>query len=184
MMGIAYSLGLILRRSATIKANVPNDPAAELMYYLNCIYGLFSLPGNEEIERLRKYKKYKTLTHEDRDALLQHCMEASPDKLLNNCLFQDDSLCYKFSNEFYKVESVDTRRFVTGEVFIGEKQWQVTKIMAFKIKWLKSFWFNAMNDLIARQEIEKVQRNKKSAWCFFCEKRENEEDEESGEAYA
>ena len=174
--------GVKLRRTG-IKVKVPYDPVAECMYYLNCMCSVLTIPKSEEIEKLRKYKKYKSLTHDDRDALLRHCIRLNPDVLLDKVIFQDDLLCCDSRNEFYELSTWTGRSAVSDSFVFEESSWTVSDIMTFKMEWLRNFWLSAMTELIDRQEHDKIQMNRKSAWCYYCDsgvvEETNEESDES-----
>lgn len=68
--------------------NVPNDPVAKLMYYLNCMCSVLQLDDDPDINALRNYNNYYQLSHIDRNVLVNLCMLLNPRNLLNRCIFQ------------------------------------------------------------------------------------------------
>jgi len=52
------------------------------------------------------------------------------------------------------------------------------------MEWLRNFWFDAMTELIDRQENEKIQMNRKSAWCYYCDSGDVEANEQTDESTA
>lgn len=171
-------MGNVIMRRTTIRAHVDDNPTAYLMYYLDCVCNVLRLNDNEDIQRLRKYNEYKNLTHDDRDSLLKFCMSLNPGMLLNNCIFQSDAYCVEFSAEFYALESHEGRQFCINSVIAEEREREISKIMTFKMRWLKEHWLEPMLALIAQQETEKVRMNRKSAWCFCFEHGEANEPEQ------
>ncbi|KAH3770170.1 hypothetical protein DPMN_171453 [Dreissena polymorpha] len=49
-------------------------------------------------------------------------------------------MCGDSSNEFYEIEAVRSNLLVAGSVVIGGRSRRVTKIMTFKMSWLKNNW--------------------------------------------
>ena len=141
-------------RKTGVKVNVANDPKAKLMYYLDCICTVLKLDDQPEINRLRQYANYNSLSQSDTNLLVNICLLLKPDILLNKCIFQEDSLCGEFSNEFFNLETVSKNLLVADSVMIGGHQKKVTKIMAFKRSWLQTNWTNPMRILQERRDRE------------------------------
>ena len=143
-------------KDTSSKANVPNNPTARLMYYLNCLCSVLKLDDDQDINRLRRYENY-FLSRGDRDLLIQLCILLKPDVLLNKCIFQDDRLCGDMLNKFYDLEQVRDSLFIAGNIMIGGQNRRVTKIMAFKMSWLNYYWTQPMKELLERQRQESLE---------------------------
>ena len=70
---------------------------------------------------------------------------------------------------------------MSDSFYFEENSWRISKIMTFKMEWLRNFWFDAMTELIDRQENEKIQMNRKSAWCYYCDSGDVEANEQTDE---
>jgi len=152
------------------RVTVPNDPVAKLMYYLNCMCTVLRMNQNPDMDRLRRYEDYYTLTHTDRNVLINLCLLLKPDVLLNKCIFQNDALCKDMGNKFYDLESVQNNFFVAGSVMIGGRHTQVTKIMTFTMSWLQKNWTRPMQEVIDRQARERqamLQQPRRGAMCVI-----------------
>lgn len=143
-------------KDTSTAATIPDDPVAKLMYYLNCMCTVLKLDDNDDINRLRRYDEYAWLSHTDRNVLIHLCYLLKPDVLLNKCIFQDDALCGNMGNRFFELHTVRDQFLVAGSVMIGGQQTRVTKIMTFKMVWLRNNWTNPMQAVIARQQREKL----------------------------
>jgi hypothetical protein len=143
-------------KDISTRATVPNDPKAKLMYYLNCMCTVLKLDDDDDINRLRRYNNYYTLNRTDTSVLLHLCILLKPDVLLNKCIFQNDRLCGDMGNKFYDLETVRNSLLVAGSVMIGGRQKRVTKIMTFKMTWLRANWVNPMQVLLQRQRQERA----------------------------
>lgn len=144
-------------KAASTPVTVPNNPTAKLMYYLDCMCSVLRLDDDADINRLRRYDQYLCLNHTDRNVLVHLCYLLSPNLLLNKCIFQDDTLCGDRPNKFYNLETVRDTLLFAGSVMIGGQQKRVTKIMTFKISWLRRNWEQPMQKLIDRQARERRQ---------------------------
>lgn len=143
-----------LKQTGT-SASVPDSPTARLMYYLDCICSVLKLDDDEDISRLRNYNQYSYLSNPDKNLLIHMCYLLSPDTLLDKCIFQCDSLCGDSTNEFYDLETLRNTLVVAGSVMIGGRQKRVTKIMTFKMSWLRRYWEQPMKELTERQERQR-----------------------------
>ncbi|KAH3770168.1 hypothetical protein DPMN_171451 [Dreissena polymorpha] len=64
-------------------------------------------------------------------------------------------MCGHMDNEFYEIEAVRNSLLVAGSE-IGGRSRRVSKIMAFKMPWLKEHWMNPMQELIKEQERKRA----------------------------
>lgn len=148
-------------RETSQSANVPNDPKAKLMYYLNSVCSVLKLDDDPDINRLRRYENYYMLSYSDVSVLISLCLLLKPDVLLNKCIFQNDALCGDSQNKFYSLETVRHNLLVAGSVMIGGQNKQVTNIMTFKMSWLRNNWANPIQILIERQRQEREERQRR-----------------------
>ena len=157
-------------KDTTQRVTVPADPRAKLMYYLDCMCTVLKLDDDDDINRLRRFNNYYTLTRTDTNVLLHLCILLKPDVLLNKCIFQNDRLCGGMGNKFYDLETVRNNLLVAGSIMIGGRQKQVTKIMTFTMPWLRYYWTNPMQVLIERQRQERaaaLRRQQTSNTCII-----------------
>jgi hypothetical protein len=157
-------------KDITRTVTIPGDPKAKLMYYLDCMCTVLELDDDDDINRLRDYNNYSTLTRTDTSVLLHLCILLKPDELMNKCIFQNDSLCGDLGNKFYDLETVRNSLLVAGSVLIGGQQKRVTKIMTFKMTWLRTYWSNPIQVLIERQRQERevaIRQQQRSESCVI-----------------
>lgn len=143
-------------KDTTEKATIPNNPTAKLMYYLDCMCTVLKYDDEPTMNRLRRYQNY-FLTRQERDLLIQLCIVLKPDVLLNKCIFQEDALCGDMGNKFYDLEQVRNNLLIAGSVMIGGQNRRVTKIMTFKMDWLRRNWQEPIQELLARQRQERME---------------------------
>ncbi|XP_052270718.1 uncharacterized protein LOC127871642 [Dreissena polymorpha] len=111
----------------------------------------------EELKRLARFWTYRSLSESDTDLLILLCLALKPDILMNKCIFLDDEMCGYMDNEFYEIEAVKNSLLVAGSVMIRGRSRRVSKIMTFKMPWLKEHWMNPMKELIEEQERKRAQ---------------------------
>jgi hypothetical protein len=73
-------------------------------------------------------------------------------------------------NKFYDLEAVRHNLLIAGSVMIGGQNKQVTKIMTFKMSWLRNNWTNPMQILLERQRQERaaaLRRQQTSEACVI-----------------
>ena len=103
--GLAAHMGRlqISVKDTTVKATVPDDPIARLMYYFNCVCTCVEPDSSDTIKRLRDYDNYHRLTSEERAQLLVLVLALSPDKLIGT-IFHPSNDCGEFTNAFLELE--------------------------------------------------------------------------------
>jgi hypothetical protein len=143
-------------RSIGNSVTVPNDPRARLMYYLNCICFVLEIDDDSNIQRLRDFNSYYSIsTVGEKRALIYCCGLLSPDILEGKCIFNQEGLPDS-SNKFLELSKVQTSLAVTSNILIGGQIRRVTKIMLYEMQWLRAYYLNPLRDLI--QEIETPRR--------------------------
>ena len=143
-------------KPTSVSATVPNNPTAKLMYYLKCMCTVLKYDDEPTVNRLCRYQNY-FITRQERDLLIQLCILLKPDVLLNKCIFQEDALCGDSSNKFYDLEQVRNSLMIAGSVMIGGQNRRVTKIMTFKMSWVRTNWQEPIQELLERQRQERLE---------------------------
>jgi hypothetical protein len=129
-------------------AQVPDDPTAKLMYYLNSICTILDLDDTDsDLRVLRDYAHYFQLSAYGRTRLITLCLMLSPDTLINKCIFQSDAMCGNMANKFYELAAVRHQFFVAGNILVGGRNRRVQKIMCFKMSWLNNNYFVPLRTL-------------------------------------
>lgn len=132
-------------RDTTVGVTVPNDPIAKLMYYFNSVCSCVEPDEDATIRRLRNYSNYRSLSDEDKAALLVLCLALSPDKLVGSLLFPvEDSTRFQRTNAFFELSAVRTQLVVAESVIVGGQQRRVRKIMMFKKIWLETYYLKPL----------------------------------------
>ena len=138
-------------KDTTKIANVPDNPKAKLMYYLQCVSCVLDLKDNQHINRLTRYGRYNSLDDDDTDILLTLIILFSPDELIGKVFLPCEDT-ESTANEFYEINSVSHLLAATSNVVIGGQTRRVLKIMLFKMIWMEIYYFKplvAFQDRIA-----------------------------------
>jgi hypothetical protein len=129
---------------------VPNNDVARLMYYLNCVCVAIDCNHDPDIQRFTSYQNWSYLSIEEQKALLVVCYACSPDVLDDRVFFHSEALCGDSTNEFYTVNQVRNRIVAAESIIIAGQVRQVNKIMTYKMQWMKTYYFDPMQRLVAR----------------------------------
>lgn len=142
-------------------ANVPENPRAKLMYYLNCVCSALQLDSSDtrNIARLRNYQNYSSLTEEEKSELLVLCAMLSPDVLLNKVFFQNDQMCGDSSNKFYDLVTVSNQLVVSSSIVIGGQTKNISNIMTFKMYWLRTYYLEPIQALA--RELDEAEESRR-----------------------
>ena len=132
---------------------VPENPTAKLMYYLDSICYVLNIEKTERnIRKLRDYQNYRRLNAEEIDQLVLLCVLFSPDVLLGKCIFPDEEMCGMDMNKFYELSAVSHRFLVTEEIVVGGQTRRVQKILFFRDIWLECFYLDPIKQYQSRIE--------------------------------
>jgi hypothetical protein len=139
---------------------VPNDSRAKLMYYLSCICSILDLDENSELQRFRRFQNYSSIySREDKQRLLACCALLRPDLLEGKCIIHHEGL--ESSNEFIEVSKVNKTFAFTSNIIIGGQRKQVTKIMLYKMQWLRNNYLNPLSTLAEELEDSNPARSRR-----------------------
>jgi len=129
---------------------VPNNDVAHLMYYLNCVCVAIDCNHDPDIQRFTSYQNWSYLSIEEQKALLVVCYTCSPDVLNDRVFFHSDALCGDYNNEFFTINQVRNQLLAAESIIIAGQVREVNKIMTYKMQWMKTYYFDPMERLVAR----------------------------------
>ncbi|KAL3847857.1 hypothetical protein ACJMK2_018748 [Sinanodonta woodiana] len=148
----------VIGRSVT----VPDDPRAQLMYYLDCMCTVVDLTNTSpNLQRLRNYENY-SLTSDEKERLIILCVLLDPDEFIDKCIFQNDAMCLNSRNKFYEITQVNNHLLAAGNVIIGGRNRRVNKIMAFKMSWIQDYYYTPLNILL---QLRPMRRHNNATAC-------------------
>ena len=146
--GLAAHMGRlqISVRDTSVRATVPNDPIARLMYYFHCVCSCVEPDSSDTIRRLRDYANYHRLTSEERAQLLILVLALSPDKLIGT-IFHPSNDCGDASNVFLELSAVKTDLVVTDSLLVGGQRKQIRSIMKFEKSWIEKNYLEPLQEI-------------------------------------
>ena len=113
-----------------------------MSYYLRCVCACIEADDDHEINRLKNWENYTSLTDEEETKLFVLCLALSPDKLIGAVFLPTEDI--DSPNQFYELSAVNTRMVVTESILVGGQQKRVRKIMMFKKSWLETYYLEPM----------------------------------------
>jgi hypothetical protein len=149
-MALVFMSNDISAERTGVTINVPNNDAARLMYYLECVCTSINCNDDPDIQRFTKYNNWAYLSIDDQAVLVILCYRFSPDVFDNRVFFQNDALCGDRLNEFYTINQIRNQVLATESIIIAGQVRQVNKIMTYKMAWMKTYYFDPMQRLVAR----------------------------------
>lgn len=125
---------------------IPDNDVARCMYYLSCVCAVIE---NDEssIRRYTDYRNYSRLSDDDIEIVYKLCLTLSPDEFEDKVFFESDALCGSSGNNFYEINQVRNRLGVVGSIIIAGRTRQVTKIMTYKMSWMRTNYIGPMSRL-------------------------------------
>ena len=146
---------------------VPRNDLATLMYYLHCICAVIQY---DEPNKLTNYQRYYDLNKEEENAVYALA------KVLNPKIFIDAKVIVinpnlvpqGYSNEFYRITDDRVGFHVNQEIVIGERVVRVLKIMACKDSWLNTNYYEPLERLSYRYNLERKQNDGDGSCCKKC----------------
>ena len=147
-------------RAFGTQANVPKNPIANLMYYLNCVATVIDY--HDPI--LTDYHNYDLLSDEELLAVYTLATLLNPQLFIEAGIFiVDQSLLLDFENQFYEISDETIGIHVNSEIIIGGKTVKVLKVMACNENWLVISYYrpmNQINTLIREKERERERESR------------------------
>ncbi|KAL4216332.1 hypothetical protein ACF0H5_024059 [Mactra antiquata] len=143
---------------------VADDMKARLMYYVHSICSVLDLSTIPNIERLKKYYRYNSLTDQEKLELYVLCDTLSPSLLNNKVIFQDDRLCGYDENKFLRLNVARHNLLISESIVLGGKRVAVKKIMAYKKTWLDWCYNIPIQELrrVVARQLEEVERARRA----------------------
>lgn len=134
--------------------NVPNNPTARCMYYLNCVSVVLDLEDIDEINYLTDYQRYWRLSLSAKKLLLRLCMLFEIDVLDGKVFFEENDL--NTLNNFYELGQTEYRLSATSRIVVAGVNRKVLKIMLYRRYWIIKNFYNAVKDLTDEIRIEEL----------------------------
>jgi hypothetical protein len=116
---------------------------------------------DEDIRRFTNYANWMWLSDEEQKLLLVLCYTFSPDVFDGKVFFNIEELCVDSSNEFYEISQVRQQLVAVESIIIAGRARHVTKIMTFKMSWMRTYYLEPMQRL-ARQFAAQSSRHQSS----------------------
>jgi hypothetical protein len=163
-------------KDITVKADIPQNATARLLYYLNCVNTIIKLVelNIDEVDYtfvswVNDYKNCLpfTMTNQAKQKILRIARLFSPNILEDKIFFRTTNLNGDLNNRFYEINSSEITVAATDEVVIGGAKKKIHKIMLYKSDWLQTYYFNAIRDL--ERELGQLTRtNTQFIGLFVC----------------
>ena len=133
------------------KVNVPNNPFAILMYYLNCVNVVIQYEENT----LTDYNNYHLLNTDQLAIVYALAKLLNPQLLIKANIFINDPrlVIGNADNQFYKITDETIGVHVNQEIMIGGKYIKVLNVMACNDRWLSTCYYTPF------REIDAILRN-------------------------
>lgn len=131
-------------RDIGIPCEVPDNPFAELAYYLGCVAKCLDI--REELGKLADYTQYRWFTLDDKKRLVSLAILLSPDKLIDKCWFPSADI--DRLNDFYELTRMQNNIMFTSSIQIGMQSRRVAKIMLFQQRWLNNYYTQPLRTAI------------------------------------
>ena len=101
---------------------------ARLMYYFNCVCHVIQYKDTD-VNRLRDFKNWSSLSSEELRLLFALCATLSPDVFNDKVFFHSDALCGNDANKFFEINQVSNQLLAVDSIIIAGQQYRVNKIM-------------------------------------------------------
>ena len=149
---------------------IPRNDLARLMYYLNCISAVIQY---DEQNKLIDYQRYYDLNKEEENAVYALAIVLNPKIFIDAkvVVINPNLVPEGYNNEFYRITDDRVGFHVNEEIVIGERVVRVLKIMACNVSWLNTYYYEPLERLSYRANLEKKQNDGsccKKCCCWLC----------------
>ena len=134
----------------SVRASVPDNDIARLMYYLKCVSSVLK---NNGLSQYTNYNKYYNLSSKEKNEVIQLANIFNPIILIKAKVFipKED---LDMDNRFFKITDESLNFHAIEQIVIGGITTKVLSIMLFKFNWLNNNYFLPLKRLTQRQEEE------------------------------
>ena len=140
-------------RDTSNKVNIPNNPKAKLMYYLNCISCVLR---TDKLGKFTNYEEYYNITDSEIDDILYLARIFNPKIMVQTGIFVlNEDL--DILNRFFEITNEELGIHANDEIFIGGISVRVIKLMLFKKEWVVDNYLEPFEILSRRNEPVQVQ---------------------------
>lgn len=138
------------------QVQIPKNNVARLMYYLDIVCDLIEY-DDHNLDRLRNYNNYRSITDTELRLLYIACAALKPDLLIGKVMFEDEDgdLCGTSTNRIYEISQVQHNLLVVNSIFIAGRNRRVKKAMAYQPIWLATYYTQPMAALTVIFEQER-----------------------------
>ncbi len=145
--------------------DIPNDPIAKLMYYLNCINEVINYESNTLID----YENYKSLSIEEANFVYRLAKVLNPHKFTDAGIFRcEPNFNFNGSGNGFFKRTDETKFFHVDEnIMIEGKSVKVLNGMIYNNNWLSTYYYNPI-DMIEERKRKRLGIEPVSMICFYC----------------
>ena len=133
--------------------NEPSNQYLKLKNYLSCVARTFEIC--DDLVDYIDYNNTSYLTLAEKKNIVEFCYLFNPDEFIGKCWFLNEDM--GSNNEFSELSHVRNQLFVTEDIFIGDHNRRVAKVMFFGVSWIDSFYNNPFT--FAIQDIQNEGKN-------------------------
>lgn len=137
-------------RYTGVTVQVPDNDIARLMYYLKCVCTAIDFDQNATIRHFTAYECWISLSVADQRVLLELCSELSPNALEGKIFFCNELLSGDSLNDFLEISQVRQQLLAADSIVIAGRTCQVSKIMVYKMRWMRQYYTEPIQGLKAR----------------------------------
>ena len=132
----------------SVRASVPDNDIARLMYYLKCVSSVLK---NNGLSQYTNYNKYYNLSSKEKNEVIQLANIFNPIILIKAKVFipKED---LDMDNRFFKITDESLNFHAIEQIVIGGITTKVLKIMFFKFSWLNNNYLLPLKRLTQREE--------------------------------
>ena len=132
----------------SVRASVPDNDIARLMYYLKCVSSVLK---NNGLSQYTNYNKYYNLSSKEKNEVIQLANIFNPVILMKAKVFipKED---LDTGNRFFKITDESMNFHAIRQIVIGGITTKVLNIMLFKFNWLNKNYFLPLKRLTQKEE--------------------------------
>ena len=149
-MSASLGYNKIRIKDSSVKATIPNNDVARLMYYLKSVSTVLKYNG---FAKYTNYNNYNNLSNREVNEVIQLATIFNPVILMKAKVFipKED---LDMDNRFFEITDESLNIHAIRQIVIGGITTKVLKIMVFKFNWLNNNYFFPLKRLTQKRDEE------------------------------
>ena len=143
-MNLDLATNKLTVKDTTVEVFIPDNPKAQLMYYLNCISEVLM---TDKLSRYTNYQKYYLIPDSELPDIVALALIFNPEIMMESKIFIPTDYL-RLGNQFFEITNETMGIHANQEMVIGGIAVRVVKVMLCTQSWITKFYINPIDNIL------------------------------------